>query len=185
MCTYCHSAGSSRELLVCLQHLLRTSWIIATVCWRKLWETSLLSTHCLLDQKTVLKSAAHGSQRPLGTIGAHLRTLAVASAASEALIAATAAAWGTGLRTKGSGSSGAKESPCHGILTEVEMEFALIKAMMWSAPIIADASGKATMTLDRTTFFFACCPRTSTISSGETEMKRLAPSTNPWIFTCR
>ena len=55
------------------------------------------------------------------------------------------------------------------ILTEVEMEVALIEAMMWSAPIIADASGKGNnASLDGQHYTFHGDSRTSTISSRET-----------------
>ena len=110
-------------------------------------ETSLLSTHCLLDpEDSVLQmgSSAWQSSSHLGMSGAHSASFCSASADKEMFVAAVAATWGGGTRGKGksSGGSSAKESPCYGILTETESEIALMEAMMWAAPLISAASGK-------------------------------------------
>ena len=149
-------------------------------------ETSLLATHCLLDPEDCalqIGSAAWQPASHLGMSGAHAASICAASADKEALVAATAAAWGGGGRAKGSGGSVAKESPCRGVLTEVEMEIALVEAMMWAAPVIAEASGKGPgrgegASVSSSSASSASLPRGQPRSSADSRGRSASPSSS-------
>ena len=105
-------------------------------------ETTLLATNCLLnsdDASMQLGSAQWQSSSHLGPIS-HEESMGGESVESESLMHGIASGWGSSMI--GYGTSSSKVGHARGVLSETEQEIAVIESMLWTAPIIADASGK-------------------------------------------
>jgi hypothetical protein len=101
-------------------------------------ENTLLSTNCLLNNEDM--SLQNGSQQwqssshlgPISQFGGE-------SGEKESFLHGISCSWGSTM--VGYGGSG-KGNSTRGCLTETEQEIAVIESMLWTSPIIADASGK-------------------------------------------